>query len=130
MKKAGWLMTAFFAFFMLAASVAPKLIGAEVASESLTIIGWPPQHILLIGIIELICTILFIVPRTALLGAVLMTGLLGGALASHWRVDSPLFSHTLFSVYLGLFMWTSLWLRDISIRGVFPIIKMSSTSEG
>lgn len=57
MKKAGWLMTVFFAFFMLAASVAPKIIGAEVATESMTKIGWPPQHVLLIGIIELICTI-------------------------------------------------------------------------
>jgi hypothetical protein len=129
MKKAGWLMTVFFAFFMLAASVAPKIIGAEVATESLTKIGWPSQHVLLIGIIELICTILFVVPRTALLGAILTTGLLGGALASHWRADSPLFSYTLFSVYLGSFMWASLWLRDSSIRGIFPIIKKNSTPE-
>lgn len=86
----------------------------------MTKIGWSADYLLLIGIIELIGTILFIVPRTALLGAVLLTGLLGGALASNLRVDSPLLSHTLFSVYLGVFMWTSLWLRDAKVRNVFP----------
>ncbi len=119
MKKTGWLMSAFFALFMLAGSAAPKLIGAQVATDAMTNIGWPTQHLLLIGLIEVACTVLFIAPRTAFIGVVLLTGLFGGAIASHLRVDSPLFSHTLFGIYLGLWMWLSLWLRDNS----FPFIK-------
>jgi hypothetical protein len=56
------------------------------------------------------------------LGAVLMTGLLGGAMATQIRVDNPLFSHILFSLYLGLFMWGGLWLRDRRVRTLFPIM--------
>jgi hypothetical protein len=126
MNKAGWLMTALFALFMLIGSAAPKMFGAKVAMESMTSIGWPTQHLLLIGVVEVACTVLFILPRTALVGAVLLTGLFGGALASHWRVDSPLFSHTLFSIYLGAFMWLSLWLRDSCIRKVLPLMKSTN----
>jgi len=114
-------MTSLFALFMVVGSAAPKLLGAQVAVEPMASIGWSSQHVFFIGIIELTCTLLFVVPRTALLGAVLLTGLLGGALASHWRVDSPLFSHTLFSIYLGAFMWCSLWLRDATIRKLLPL---------
>lgn len=121
MKKFGWVMTVLFALFMLAASVAPKFIGAQAATDAMTQIGWSSQYLLLIGAIELGCTLLFVIPRTALLGAVLFTGLLGGALASHLNAGSPLFSHTLFSIYLGIFMWSALWLRDADVRRVFPV---------
>jgi hypothetical protein len=121
MKMAGWIMTALFALFMLGASVAPKFLGAQAAADSLTSIGWSAQHLPLIGTIELVATLLFVWPRTALLGAALLMALFGGALASHWRAGSPLFSHTLFSVYLGVFMWIALWLRDASIRKLFPM---------
>jgi len=125
MKKAGWSMTALFSLFMLVGSAAPKLLGAQAALDSMAKLEWPPRYLFLIGIIEITCTILFVLPRTALLGAILMTGLFGGALASHWRADSPLFSHTLFSIYLGAFMWSALWLRDSDVRRVFPFIKNS-----
>ena len=121
MKKAGWIMTALFTLFMLVASVAPKFMGAQAAVDSMTSIGWSAQHLWLIGSIELAATLLFLWPRTALLGAALLMALFGGALASHWRAGSPLSSHTLFSVYLGTFMWISLWLRDPSIRKLFPV---------
>lgn len=121
MVKAGWIMTALLLVFLLPASVAPKLIGAAVAVESLEAIGWPTRHLLLLGLIELGCVILFVIPRTSLLGAILMTGLLGGALASHLRADSPLVSHTLFSIYLGAFMWAALWLRNERLRALFPL---------
>lgn len=121
MKKIGWGMTGLFAVFMLVASVAPKLLGSELATEPLVQIGWSPDYALLIGILELLCVVLFVIPRTSLLGAVFTTALLGGALASHLRVDSPLFGYTLFSVYLGVFMWIALWLRDEKVRNVFPI---------
>jgi len=114
-------MTGLLALFMLGASVAPKLMNSTLASKPLTVVGWPVKYILLIGMIELICTILFVIPKTGLLGAVLLTALLGAALAANLRVDNPLFSHTLFSLYLGVFAWVALWLREPSIRAVFPI---------
>jgi len=75
----------------------------------------------LIGGIELIGTLLYIWKRTSVLGAVLLTALLGGAVATHIRIDSPLFSHTLFGVYLGLIMWGGLWLRDPALRRLLPL---------
>jgi hypothetical protein len=123
MVVAGWIITGILALFLLGASVAPKLIGASVAGNALTEIGWSPSYMLMIGLIELGCTILYVIPKTSLLGAILMTGLLGGAMASHIRADSPLFSHILFSVYLGLFMWVGLWLRSEQLRSVFPLLK-------
>lgn len=123
MIKAGWVMTALLALFMLGASAAPKLIGSPLAIEPLNVVGWPTKYLLLIGLIEVTCTILFIIPRTSLLGAVLMTGLLGASLAANLRVDNPLFSHTLFSIYLGTFAWAALWLREPKLRNVFPVLR-------
>ena len=116
MKKAGWIMTALLLAFLLPASVAPKLMGAQVAAESLTAIGWPPGHLLGLGLLELLLALLFALPRTGPLGAVLFTGLLGGTIASHLRAGSPLASHTLFGIYLGVFMWVALYLRDPAFR--------------
>jgi hypothetical protein len=87
------------------------------------VVGWPTKYLLLIGVIEVVCAVLYIIPRTALLGAVLMTGLLGAALAANLRVDNPLFSHTLFSIYLGGFAWVALWLREPKLRDLFPIVR-------
>lgn len=120
MVKAGWIMTALLVLFLLPASVAPKLVNAAVAVDALVAIGWSPRHLLLLGIIELAGLILFVIPRTSVLGAVVFTGLLGGALASHLRAESPLYTHTLFSVYLGLFMWAALWLRNERVRALLP----------
>lgn len=75
-----------------------------------------------LGIVTLACTILYAWPRTALLGAVLLTGLFGGAIATHLRIGSPLFSHTLFGVYLGVVVWGGLWLRDERVRRVMPFL--------
>jgi DoxX-like family len=123
MVRAGWIMTALVALFMLGASVAPKLLGLAAATDAMTAIGWSPEYVLAIGIVELLATLLFIVPRTGLLGAVLMTAVLGGAIASHMRAGSPWPSHTLFGVYLGLFMWLALWLRDAKVRDVLPLLR-------
>lgn len=119
---AGWIMSGLLALFILGASAAPKLIGSELAVAPMEVVGWPVKYMLLIGLIEAGTIVLFLIPRTALLGAVLFTALLGGALAANLRVDNPLFSHTLFSVYLGIFAWAALWLREPKIRGVFPLI--------
>ncbi|HYE45315.1 MAG TPA: DoxX family protein [Caulobacter sp.] len=119
----GRVLTGLFALFMLGASIAPKLLQLPVAAETLTQLGWPPGHVLLIGAIELTCLVLYLIPRTSLLGAVLMMGLLGGAMATQIRVGNPLFSNILFSLYLGLFMWGGLWLRSPKLRAVFPVMR-------
>lgn len=117
----GRILSALFALFMLGASIAPKLLQLPVAEETMAALGWPPGHTLMIGFVELACLLLYLAPRTRLLGAVLMMGLLGGAMATQIRAGSPLFSHVLFSVYLGLFMWGGLWLRDRRLRALFPL---------
>lgn len=117
---AGWVLTGLFCLFMLGASIAPKLAGAEVAAETMRDLGWPDGHVLWIGVVELACVVLYIFRRTSLLGAVLMMAVLGGAMATQIRAGSPLFSHVLFSAYLGLAMWGGLWLRDPALRRLFP----------
>lgn len=123
----GIALTTVFALFMLGASIAPKLLRMPIAEETMAQLGWPAGYAFLIGLIELACLVLYLVPRTSMLGAVLMMGLLGGAMATQIRVESPLFSHTLFSVYLGLFMWGGLWLRNARLRALFP---MAATGPG
>lgn len=123
MLIAGWVLSGLVALFVLGASVAPKLLQLDAALKPMEVVGWPAKYLILIGVIELACTVLFLIPQTALLGGVLFTGLLGAALAANLRVDNPLFSHTLFSLYLGIAIWAALWLRDESIRAVFPFIR-------
>ena len=121
MTRIGWVLSGLFALFMLGASVKPKLLGMPVAEETMAALGWPTGYALPIGILELTLTLLYLVPRTNVLASVLFMGLLGGAMATQVRAGSPLFSHALFSVYLGLFMWGGLWLRDASLRKLFPV---------
>ncbi|WP_454759210.1 DoxX family protein [Caulobacter segnis] len=116
----GRVLTGLFALFMLGASIAPKLLGMPVAAETMVALGWKADYVLMIGLMELAFLALYLFPRTSFLGAVLMTGLLGGAMATQVRVESPLLSHELFSLYLGLFMWGGLWLRDPALRAQFP----------
>jgi hypothetical protein len=120
MLWSGRALTSLFALFMLLASISPKLLGLPVAEETMAQLGWPAGYSYLIGLIELGCLVLYLLPRTSVLGAILMMGLLGGAMATQIRAESPLFSHVFFSLYLGLFMWGGLWLRDARLRAVFP----------
>ncbi|KQT49786.1 polyhydroxyalkanoate depolymerase [Devosia sp. Leaf420] len=123
MIRTGWVLSVLVTLFLLGASAAPKLMNSPLALEPMTVVGWPAKYMLLIGLIEVLCAVLYIIPRTALLGAVLTTGLLSAALAANLRVDNPLFSHTLFSVYFGILVWVALWLREPRIRNLFPIIR-------
>ena len=116
----GRVLSALFALFMLGASVAPKLMGMPVANEIMANLGWPPGYVFGIGVLELTLTLLYIYRPTSVLAAVLFMGLFGGAMATNMRAEQPLFSHTLFSIYLGLVMWGGLWLRDEKLRAVFP----------
>ncbi len=114
-------LSGLFVLFMLGASVVPKFFLPQVSGPTMTELGWPAKYTVLIGVIELAGVLLYIVPRTALLGAIVLMGLLGGAMATQLRVGNPLFSHVLFGLYLGLFMWGGLWLRDPRLRALFPI---------
>ena len=123
MTWSGRALTGLFALFMIGASAFPKLVGMPVAEEILAQLGWPSGYALTIGMLELTFVALYLFPRTSLLGAVLMTGLLGGAMATHIRAESPLFSHILFGLYLGLCMWGGLWLRSPWLRALFPFMR-------
>jgi len=120
MTITGWVLSGLYVLFMLGASVAPKLLGLQVADDTMRQLGWPDGYVLMIGIIELTLVLLYIFPRTSVLGAVLSMALFGGAMATQIRAGSPLFSHQFFSIYLGLFMWGGLWLRDPALRALFP----------
>ena len=99
-----------------------KLVPLSIVTETMDKIGYGSSESLArsLGAITLVCTILYAIPPTSILGAILLTGYLGGAMASHLRIGSPLFSHTLFGLYLGLMVWGSLWLRDRSLRSLIP----------
>ena len=120
MTRIGYALSAMFVLFMLGASVTPKLLGMPVADETMAALGWPAGYVLPIGILELMLTLLYIYPRTNVLASILFMGLFGGAMATQIRAGSPLYSHQLFSIYLGLFMWGGLWLRDPRLRALFP----------
>jgi hypothetical protein len=99
-----------------------KLVPWPVVTETMDRIGYGSSETLArsLGIITIVCTVLYAIPPTSILGAILLTGYLGGAMASHLRIDSPLFSHTLFGFYLGLMVWGGLWLRDRRLRASIP----------
>jgi hypothetical protein len=88
------------------------------ALEAGAALQWPVEKMPLVGTILLICTLLHIIPRTSVLGAVLLTGYLGGAIASHVRVSNPLFTHTLFPIYIAVLIWLGLYLRDMRVRNM------------
>ncbi|HVK62121.1 MAG TPA: DoxX family protein [Bdellovibrionales bacterium] len=90
------------------------------ALEAGAALQWPIELMPIVGTILLICTILYVIPRTSLLGAILLTGYLGGAVASHVRVSNPLLTHTLFPIYIAVFIWLGLYLRSAKLRQVFP----------
>ncbi|MGA0606368.1 DoxX family protein [Phenylobacterium sp. VNQ135] len=116
----GWTLTGAFTLFMVP-DVAIKLIRLPVVEETGSQIGLPPGSGFGIGVLEAILLALYLIPRTAVLGAVLFTALFGGTLAIHWTQGNPLFSHMLFGVYLALFAWGGLWLRDPKLREIFPL---------
>jgi len=89
--------------------------------EAFTKLGYPVSTSRALGVIELVCIVLYLIPRTSVLGAVLLTGYLGGAVATNLRVGSPLFSNTLFPVYVGILAWGGLFLRDERVRALIPV---------
>jgi len=104
------------AFLLLDSGI--KLAKARVAVEGSVALGYPATVVFGLGVVLLACTALFLLPRTAVVGAVLLTGYLGGAIATHVRVGDPMFSHTLFPIYLAMLIWGGLYLRDHRVRQI------------
>ncbi|HET7553525.1 MAG TPA: DoxX family protein [Gemmatimonadaceae bacterium] len=93
-----------------------KLIARPEVAASMQQLGYPTELSLVIGIIELVCLVLYIIPATSVLGAILFTGYLGGAIATHLRLENPLFTHILFPTYIAALIWGGLYLRDVRVR--------------
>jgi hypothetical protein len=108
---AGRVMSAVAVLFLLFDS-ACKLMRLAPVVEATAKLGYPASTILPIGLVLLACVVVHVIPRTAIVGAVLLTGYLGGAIATHVRVGDPLFSHTLFPIYFAAMIWGGLYLRD------------------
>lgn len=101
--------------FMLMDSIF-KFIQPEAVVAGTVELGYSAHHLPVIGALGLISILLYIFPRTEILGAVMLTGYFGGAIATHLRLDNPLFSHILFPVYLAILAWGALWLRNEKLR--------------
>ncbi|MDL2400470.1 DoxX family protein [Rhizobium mayense] len=102
-----------------------KLIPLPVVTETMAGLGYSgdPAFARLLGVITLGCAILYAIPQTSVLGAILLTGLLGGGMATHLRVGSPVFSHVLFGLYLGIIAWGGLYLRYERVRKMIPFLR-------
>ena len=113
-------------FLMLDGAI--KLVPWPVVTDTMDKMGYGSSETLArsLGVITIVCTLLYSVPPTSILGAILLTGYLGGAIASHLRIGSPLLTHTLFGLYLGLMLWAGLYLRDGNLRGMIPFRRQAN----
>lgn len=108
------------AVLFLTMDTAMKLLLVPVAVAGTKQVGYPVSVIFPLGVVSLVCLIVYLIPRTNILGAILWTGYLGGAVATHVRIGDPLFSHILFPVYVALMLWGGLWFRDARLRALIP----------
>lgn len=118
----GWIMSGLVIAFLLFDGII-KLIPLDVVITTSQQLGIPMRLILLLGMLTAGCTILYAIPSTAVLGAILLTGYIGGAIYAHALAQSPLFSHTFFGIYLSLLIWGGLWFRDPRVRALIPFVK-------
>jgi hypothetical protein len=118
---AGRILSGLVTLFMLF-DASMKLLAIAPVTEAMEQIGWSPSADLArgLGLLLLACTLLYALPRTSILGAILLTGYLGGAISQHLRIGSPIFTHILFGLYLGLMLWGGLYFRDERLRRLIP----------
>lgn len=107
----------------LSFDAAIKLMRSAEALDGTLELGYPATVVLPLGILQILLLGIYVYPRTAILGAVLWTGYLGGAIATHVRMENPLFSHVLFPVYVAVLLWGPLWLRSPRLRALFPLVR-------
>lgn len=117
---AGRIVTAIPVLFLLFDAVI-KFMQIAPVRESFAQLGYPERLAPIIGALALACLILYLIPRTSVLGAILLTAYLGGAVATHVRVGNPLVTHALFPTYVALLLWGGLWLRDDRLRALIPL---------
>jgi hypothetical protein len=120
-RTIGWVLSGLMIAFLLMDAVM-KLLALPVVLETQAPLGFAGAAIAReLGALLLACTLLYAVPQTAVLGAILLTGYLGGAVVTHARVGDPLFTHILFGVYMGVLLWLGLYLRDARLRALVPL---------
>jgi hypothetical protein len=104
---------------------AMKLAPLQVVIDTTRDLGWPtdPATLRVLGVMLIVSALLYAYRPSSILGAILITAYLGGAVATHARIGSPLFSHTLFGVYVGLATWAGLWLREPRLRALLPLLR-------
>lgn len=119
-RRTGVILAGLAILFLLFDSLGKLFLARQVVEGSVQL-GYSESSVRVIGLILLICLILYAVPSTAVLGAILLTGYLGGAVATHLRVGSPLLTHTLFPIYVGALIWGGLLLREDRLRGLLPL---------
>jgi hypothetical protein len=115
----GHALSALAVLFLLFDSLG-KLFQVEAVVAGSTALGYPAGTVFPLGVVLLLCVVVYVLPATSVLGAVLLTGYLGGAIATHVRVGNPLFSHVLFPVYVALVLWGGLYLREDRLRALLP----------
>jgi DoxX-like family len=119
-QTVGSVLTALVALFLSFDTIV-KVMRLGPGVEGTTALGYSTDLVHWIGLIELVCLVLYLVPRTSVLGAVLLTGYLGGAIATHVRVSSPLMTHTLFPLFVAALLWGGLYLREEKLRDLLPL---------
>lgn len=110
-----------FAILFLAFDATMKVLELPQALAGTVELGWPASALFGIGVLQLLLLVIYLVPRTSILGAILWTGYLGGAVATHVRIGNPLFSHQLFPVYVAVMLWGAVWLREPQLRALVPL---------
>ena len=123
-RRAGLVLSGLAVLFLLFDS-AGKLLQVQPVIDGTLQLGYPRDSVFSLGLVLLSCVLAYTVPRTSVLGALLLTGYLGGAVATHVRVANPLFSHVLFPIYIAAFLWGGLMLRDARLRVLLPIRRAS-----
>ena len=116
-NRLGWWLSGFVALFLLL-DAAGKLLRIEPVMNGTIELGWPASAVVPLGLLLLVGVVLYVVPRTSVVGAIYLTGFLGGAVATHYRIGSPVFTHVLFGVYVAEAMWSGLVLRYPALLGV------------
>jgi hypothetical protein len=115
----GRVISALAVLFLLFDSVIHLMVIAPVV-DAFNQLGWPVNLATVLGVVEMVCLALYVIPQTSPLGAILLTGYLGGAVATQVRIGAPLFSTAIFPVYVGLLVWGGLYLRDSGLRSLIP----------
>ena len=119
-RTAGLIVSALVVLFLLFDSVI-HLLNTSQVQEAMSDLGFDPGLNRVFGVVLLVCLIAYVLPATSILGAVLLTGYLGGAVATNLLTEQPIVSTTLFPIYTGILVWGGLWLRDLEVRRIMPL---------